>query len=416
MIYDYYNSKPDLTELYHHGILGMRWGKRNGPPYPLDAEDHSKSEKNAGWKKSLSGSGKESNKKSTKKPTNEKKTPEEKFTKEQVDAHRKKMLKEYSKVPEIRKAYEEASDDAIREDLQHRENVKKALVIGAAAVGIGVAAYAIYSRKTLHDFQIAKDALKSGDIDTLNLDALAKKGLTIDTANKLISLDAKHKTIDDAEIFEIVKSGVLKDMDLSISNARIKRMDFRPDFDISKAKDPLFAAIGEKDAESYRRNFVWGLIKNRSGAGKDSEVYQVTLQATKELKIPSRENSKKIYEQLMTLDPDFDDDLRAAVGDMAAKNNPYFKAMYPNGISDMMWEALKQGEFNAGRKGADYLPNAIMGASGIAKEKVSKAFKDAGYNTIVDIHDVMDRVSDLPIIVLDNSILEVVEKTKHRVM
>lgn len=33
------------NELYHHGILGQHWGKRNGPPYPLDARDHSAEEK-----------------------------------------------------------------------------------------------------------------------------------------------------------------------------------------------------------------------------------------------------------------------------------------------------------------------------------------------------------------------------------
>lgn len=39
--------------LYHHWILGMRWGKQNGPPYPLNADDNSSSEKKAGWRKSL---------------------------------------------------------------------------------------------------------------------------------------------------------------------------------------------------------------------------------------------------------------------------------------------------------------------------------------------------------------------------
>lgn len=39
--------------LAHHGILGQKWGHKNGPPYPLDAGDHSSSEKKAGWRDSL---------------------------------------------------------------------------------------------------------------------------------------------------------------------------------------------------------------------------------------------------------------------------------------------------------------------------------------------------------------------------
>ena len=54
----FYNPTP--TNFYddyiaHHGILGMKWGKKNGPPYPLGSGDHSKSERSAGWKKSLGG-------------------------------------------------------------------------------------------------------------------------------------------------------------------------------------------------------------------------------------------------------------------------------------------------------------------------------------------------------------------------
>lgn len=35
-------------ELYHHGIKGQRWGKRNGPPYPLNPQTHAAVVRSAG--------------------------------------------------------------------------------------------------------------------------------------------------------------------------------------------------------------------------------------------------------------------------------------------------------------------------------------------------------------------------------
>lgn len=38
------------NSLFHHGILGQKWGTKNGPPYPLHGGDYSRSEKKAIYK------------------------------------------------------------------------------------------------------------------------------------------------------------------------------------------------------------------------------------------------------------------------------------------------------------------------------------------------------------------------------
>ena len=55
-LFEYEDPKPELDDvLEHHGILGMHWGRRNGPPYPLDSKvSTGKRLKKAGGKGSIS--------------------------------------------------------------------------------------------------------------------------------------------------------------------------------------------------------------------------------------------------------------------------------------------------------------------------------------------------------------------------
>lgn len=42
-----YEDHENLNYLAHHGILGMKWGKQNGPPYPLSDAKHDRVVKRA---------------------------------------------------------------------------------------------------------------------------------------------------------------------------------------------------------------------------------------------------------------------------------------------------------------------------------------------------------------------------------
>ncbi len=157
----------DNYYLYHHGILGQRWGRKNGPPYPLGSSDHSASEKRAGWRKSLDKPEKSSHTKNS------------------------NVSKEF--------------DNSERDGFHLTDKQKKALKIGAAAVAASLTAYGTYKLaqsgklndlaaigKAKVDAMLGKKAGSAGD-DSIISDKIKK--LSSETGFKA---NSKLRSIEEA--------------------------------------------------------------------------------------------------------------------------------------------------------------------------------------------------------------------------
>lgn len=117
-VYVYYNHDV----LIHHGILGQKWGKKNGPPYPLGYDDHSAAEKRQNSITVLSG---------------------------QANALKAKAKKKYDDSwNEVGKDYKKEgfTDEQIAALKKRAETIAK---VGAVALGVGVA-YCLVSNAAMN--------------------------------------------------------------------------------------------------------------------------------------------------------------------------------------------------------------------------------------------------------------------------
>ena len=140
--------------LKHHGILGQKWGKVNGPPYPLGSDQHSTLEKKDNWRKSLNG------------------------------ANNKKIYERHRSVERKKER---------RLNAEQKEKIKKAAIIGAAVVGTALVAYGGYK------LYQNKDMLRmKANLGKKNLDFIRNSG----------KFDYLDTAFDDNSISESVKESV----------------------------------------------------------------------------------------------------------------------------------------------------------------------------------------------------------------
>lgn len=330
-------SYKEELYLQHHGIFGQRWGKRNGPPYPLDYGAHSSAEKNKNPKSRLDNYEKKINH-YKEKISREKQTGKDdiKEWKEIGKYHNRDVSKDIARSKEI-------TSNNIR---KYEEKIDR---LKAKASGKKV--------KSQHRLNIEKKFMEAG-YSKEEAKKLADKRIKTEIVLGIIGGTA----VAAAATYFIVKKG----KDYCDSYVNLNEKLYRIQGSASNEIRDIFYATPDK-RENIRYMGWFGpnkLVKNIYNGS--NSIYNHTMNANTKLKIASDKNAKKIFDKFVENNPQYSSEIKEIIG-------------YGGRRVKSDYERFNVGVAVANMRNDSKMTNVL--------NEFGKALKESGYAGVKDVND-----------------------------
>lgn len=388
--YYYMSENCYNSYLAHHGIKGMHWGKRNGPPYPLDYSSHTAEQKQKNPKALIDGNENTNLKKFKFKNQNgiKKKTDTRDNLEIDKDARFLSSLPNGTKLNKTAKS--NAKKTKFKNDEIHK-NTKKILIATAAAAGIGAGIYLAYKYNAVERISnyIHGKSSEDGDgggkpIIPTSVFPSTQKALPQPQHAALTLKEA----VKDPNIKKILNESLSEVDTILPVGTTIKRQTGNKDFDLKKtAGKAIYTTIKETDAAVYRQ-----LLGDWSHSG---ERYEVTMKALNEIRMPSDVKAIEIFNRLWETNPEYKKSiieeiqkvsgLPKAAATQIVEQDPFSRGMYTlvkgGKDADIFYAELRKEGYNAVR---DYFDSPVPG---------TRMLKDSYMSDHATI--VLDAVKDL---------------------
>lgn len=222
----------------------------------------------------------------------------------------------------------------------------------------------------------------------------ALKHVTSSISDASSSLGKKKGFNDVRSLTHEIAQGLKPDTNILMPKGQeFYRITRGKNFSMKDAHGGIYTAFTKTDADTYKRFLI-----PRSGEG--SRV-QVTFEATKDIKIPSKKQAEELYRKLMKNDKNYRKDINRAM----------YRMLYPGykqafGEEDANY-LIKQAINNAWKGNEFVFQNTMLANKGKVYKKYAKELRKAGYDGVLDYHDIHDKVSKAPVILTNKDKLKV---------